>query len=201
MTTEEKCNRGRPRCAKTHHAILQATLELIAEQGYADLRIDEVAKHAGVGKQTIYRWWRNKAELCIEALLEEIHHTRLPDHPQGNTLRDDLLELASAISRRLNTPTARNLLVGVISASRVEDGSLASFRLQFLETRREAIREIFNRHENNVRLRSGFDLELAVDMLHGPMWYRLLMDHGPLDEAFVRALVEGVVRLAVEEER
>ncbi len=199
MTTEEKCSRGRPRCEKTHHAILQATLELIAEQGYADLRIDEVAKRAGVGKQTIYRWWNNKAELCIEALLEDIHHTRLPAPPQGNTLRDDLLELTSAISRRLNTPAARNMLVGVISASRVEDGSLTSFRMQFTETRREAIREIFHRHENNVRLRSGFDLELAVDLLHGPMWYRLLMDHGPLDEAFVRELVEGVVRLAVEE--
>ncbi|WP_191089854.1 TetR/AcrR family transcriptional regulator [Nesterenkonia ebinurensis] len=85
--------RGRPRSEEAHQAVLDAVATLLNDQGhtYEELTVERIAGEAGVGKQTIYRWWRNKAAVVLEALLTG--RLNLASEPVPNTgdLRADLM--------------------------------------------------------------------------------------------------------------
>src|SRR5581483_6685625 len=85
---DSKPARGRPRSEHSHEAILDAVLRLLEAEGYGALTIEGVARHAGVGKQTIYRWWKCKAELVLEAYANHAA-SKIPVPDKGN-LRGDL---------------------------------------------------------------------------------------------------------------
>src|ERR671934_1249914 len=107
MNTEPARRPGRPRSEEARRAILAATLELAAEHGRQGLRMDAIAKRAGVSKETLYRWWRSKAEVLLEALAERGEET-IPV-PDSGSLHTDLLAFMRATARSADPPTRRLL--------------------------------------------------------------------------------------------
>jgi AcrR family transcriptional regulator len=189
---------GRPRDARADRAILEATLELIAELGVYDFRTEDVAARAGVGKGAIYRRYRSKDELVTAAIAALVNEEiSVPD--TGSTRADLLLLMREAVELYRGSLAGRLMpnLIGAI----VQKPELAqAVRDGFLERRRLALREVLRRGVERGDLRPDLDLELALDVLGGPLFYRLLVTGGPIDEQLAEGVADLVLRGFAPEE-
>jgi AcrR family transcriptional regulator len=191
MTDKTTAPMGRPRDERADRAILAATLELMAENGARDIRVDDVAGRAGVGKATIYRRYRSKDELMTAAVAGLVSDIAVPD--TGRTRADLLALMRSAVE------VYRGSLEAAVMPSLVEamsrDAELARWiREGFLARRRAALRAVLERGIERGDLRSDLDVDLALDVLGGPLFYRLLITGGPIDEQLADGVVELILR-------
>jgi AcrR family transcriptional regulator len=180
---------GRPRSETTRRAILAAALDELREHGYAALTIEGIAARAGAGKQTIYRWWPSKADVVLDALLD-LAATEIPIPDEGS-LSDDLAAFLSATFRQRGL---RPILVGLMAHALLDPGFAAGFRDRFLFSRRATLRGILDRAVARDEIAADVDLELVVDIVYGVLWYRLMLDHAPLDDAAGEQLAALVVQ-------
>jgi AcrR family transcriptional regulator len=182
---------GRPRDERADRAILAATLALIAENGVHDLRVDDVAGRAGVGKATIYRRYGSKDELVTAAIAGLVSEITVPD--TGRT-RADLRALMRGAVRVYQGSVEAAVMPSLVDAMS-RDAELARLiRDGYLARRRAALRAVLERGIERGDLRRDLDVELALDVLGGPLFYRLLITGGPIDEELVDGVVELILR-------
>ena len=182
---------GRPRDERAGRAILAAALELMAEHGVRDLRMDDVAERAGVGKATIYRRYRSKDDLVTAAVAGLVSEITIPD--TGST-RADLLALMRRAAEVYRGSVEAGVMPGLVDAMSRDDELARSVREGFLAGRRAALRAVLERGIERGDLRADLDLELALDVLGGPLFYRLLVTGGPIDKRLVDGVVELILR-------
>ena len=183
---EIKSGPGRPRSAETHRAILAAVGTLLAKSGYPNLSIEAVAARAGVGKQTIYRWWPAKADLVMEYLLGVSAEMPRPDTgAMAEDLRIFLLSSVEGWTIGKLGPVVTALMAEAQSDARFGD----LFFRNLISARRAVLKEILARGQMRGELDSERDLELLADLIYGPLWYRLLLKHAPLDAVFIADLL------------
>ena len=182
---------GRPREERADRAILAATLKLMAEKGAHGLRLDDVAGRAGVGKATIYRRYRSKDELITAAVAALVSEISVPN--SGSTRRDLLALMRNAVEVYRGSVQAGVMPSLVEAMSR--DAELARLvREGFLARRRAALRAVLERGIERNDLRDDLDVELALDVLGGPLFYRLLITGGPIDDQLAEGVVELILR-------
>jgi AcrR family transcriptional regulator len=179
--------RGRPRSTAAHEAILGATLALLREVGYDALTIEGVAARAEVGKKTIYRHWSSREALIADAVKRIVNEIRIPD--TGST-KGDLLALMRDAVRVYRDPDNARLMPGLIAAMARSEHIADIVRSGFLADRRQAIAQVLDRAVARGDLRATLDRELALDVLGGPLFYRLLITGGPIDERLARGVVD-----------
>ncbi|HZI12389.1 MAG TPA: TetR/AcrR family transcriptional regulator [Myxococcus sp.] len=189
--SEESRRPGRPRSEEAHGAILSAAISLIREVGYDALAIDAIAARAGVGKATVYRRWKTKETLVAEAIERIIRAIPIPD--TGST-QGDLMVLMRGALGMYQEPQSAALLSGLVAAMARSPRIAEAARSGFLATRRDALRRVLERGVARGDLRDGLDLELAIDLLNGPLFYRLVVTGGRLDERVARNVVDVVLR-------
>jgi AcrR family transcriptional regulator len=182
---------GRPRDRRADGAILAAALDLMAEHGVRDLRMDDVAERAGVGKATIYRRHRSKDELVTAAIARLVSDIAVPD--TGAT-RSDLLALMRDAVAVYTGPVAAGVMPSLVEAMRRSPALARATREGFLAGRRAALRVVLERGVGRGELRRDLDLELALDVLGGPLFYRLLITGGPIDERLASGVVDLIMR-------
>lgn len=183
---------GRPRDARADRAILEATRELIAELGVYEFRTDDVAARAGVGKGAIYRRYRSKDELVTAAIAAVVsEEIAVPD--TGST-RADLLVLMREAVDLYRGGLAGRLMPNLIGAMAQKPELAHSIREEFLAGRRAALSEVLRRGVERGELRRDLDLELALDVLGGPLFYRLLVTGGPIDERLAEGIADLILR-------
>ncbi|BBA99352.1 putative TetR family transcriptional regulator [Actinacidiphila reveromycinica] len=180
---------GRPRSEAARQAILGAAVAELKERGYAALTVEGIAARAGVGKQTIYRWWPSKADVVLTALLDLSQTTVTV--PDLGSLSDDLMGFLADTFRQSGQ---RPVLVGLMAQALLDPVFADAFRDRFLFRRRAVLREILERAAARGEIAPGVELELLIDVVYGVLWYRLLLDHAPLDEQAGRRLADLVVR-------
>lgn len=181
---------GRPRSDSVRRAILSSTLQLLDELGYAKLTVEGVAALAQAGKATIYRWWSNKARLVGEALMEE-SDPQLP-FPDTGSVREDFRRQLQLVAQLFNSPKGKRIAM-IIGVAQEEPELLESFRTHFLASRRAEAGQILQRGVRRGELRSEVFSEVALDALYGPLYFRLLTDHGSLSPDYVDALCDLVM--------
>ncbi|MFL5847059.1 MAG: TetR/AcrR family transcriptional regulator [Solirubrobacteraceae bacterium] len=168
-------------------AILEATVALLDETTVQKLSIEAIAKRAGVGKTTIYRWWPSKAAVVIDAFMEH-HLVKTPiadDVPVREALRSHLRSLI----RQYRGPSGR-LVAQIIAETQYDESTLADFRGRFWDGRREAVHELLERGVKSGEVRKGIDVDLVVEMLYSPVYLRLLFGHRPLNERYADDAIE-----------
>lgn len=183
---------GRPKDARADRAILETTLELIAERGAHAFRTEDVAARAGVGKGAIYRRYRSKEELvtaAVAALVRE--EIAVPD--TGST-RGDLLALMREAVELYRSSLPGRLMPKLIGAMADNPELARAVRDRFLAVRRSALSEVLRRGVERGDLRPDLDLELALDVLGGPLFYRLLVTGGPLDDQLAEGVADLILR-------
>jgi AcrR family transcriptional regulator len=165
---------GRPRSPEAHAAILKAAVELVAADGLHGLSMEAIAARAGVGKATIYRRWRSKEELVVEALRSV---AQIPGVPDTGSVRGDLTAAAKAGVGRLSTDAFRILprLMGEAG----DDPTLhAAVDEALLRPRREGFRTILRRGVERGELRADIDVDLVADIILGPILAALMTSGG-----------------------
>jgi AcrR family transcriptional regulator len=182
--------RGRPRSPETHRAIIEATLELLEGQGYEATTIEGVAARAGVGKQTIYRWWPTRAALVMEAYEARVLTRTL--EPDTGSLRRDVCLALPHIAGVFRTTGAAGIVTRLAAESH-QDRDLREAFQRFMENRRAMMRRILQRGRDRGELAPEADLELLIDLLYGPLLFRALISGGPLDPAQVDSLTDAVL--------
>ena len=183
--------RGRPRSTHARTAILAAARAILEEGGITALTMEGIAGRAGVGKPTIYREWPNAHAVAMAALMSaEDAAPKIASSASALTeLRRQLRAVASVFALRVG----RQAVIMIASASGETELS-KSFRNHFILARREEGRGIISRGIAQGELRSDIDTEVVLDMIYGPIFYRLLMGNGALDETFTDAVVEHALR-------
>ncbi|MCR4522804.1 MULTISPECIES: TetR/AcrR family transcriptional regulator [Bosea] len=134
---------GARRSPETEAAVKDAARAVLAEKGYAGFSIEEVARRAGAGKPTIYRWWPNKADLFI-AIYGANKDAAIPVPDEGS-LRADLLRYTRDLWRFWREDTAGRVFKGLIAEAQTSDSALDALRFKFMPERLAAPREIFVR--------------------------------------------------------
>ena len=190
--TDVISERGRRRSQRSHKAIIRATQELLVERGYRKLTIEAVAARAGVGKQTIYRWWPSRAALVLEAYLTSSDAVSLPPPDSGST-REDVRALIGWLTAVLAEPTGGRVVAGLVGDLQHDHDLAEGFRRDVVPARRQAMLAALERAREGGEIRADADLELAVDTLHGAVFYRLLLSGEPLDAEFAERLADQVL--------
>lgn len=169
--------RGRPRSAEAHGAILGATAALLAEGGFAQLTMEAVAARAGVSKATVYRRWKSKEDLVLSVVSEMPYGGEPPD---TGSVEGDLVALAQIqIDRIAHTPLPRMMPRLLAETFEVPDLHAAIVE-HGVGVLRDALGAILRRGVERGELRDDFDLDLAVDALHGSIVYRILLTGGDI---------------------
>ena len=186
MTTAESgASTGRPRSEEAHRAILDATLELLAEVGFSALTVEGVASRAGVGKATIYRRWASKLPLVVEAF------GALPGMEDFDTgdLGEDLKKMLRSYIQAFNT-TALSVVLPSLAGERAHNPELAKvFEPVSLERRGPLIRA-FERAVARGEISPEVDLALAGDLVVGPIAVCLFFKGGRLSPRMVGPMVD-----------
>jgi AcrR family transcriptional regulator len=190
---------GRPRNARTDRAILEATLELIAERGVYEFRTEDVAARAGVGKGAIYRRYGSKDELVTAAIAGLVSEEIVV--PDTGSTRGDLVVLMRQAVELYRGSLAARLMPNLIGAMAQKPELASAVRERFLAGRRAALSEVLRRGIERCDLRSDLDLELALDVLAGPLFYRLLVTGGPIDARFAEGVADLILRGFAPDER
>ena len=188
--TTAKSGRGRPRSPETRVKILKAAYEILNEVGFMDLTIEGVAAKAGVGKPTIYRRWKTKSALAMDAFLEAVNpELAFPDTGEA---KEDFREQMQKIVKLMNSPRGE-VLASVIGCGQADEELIAAFRENWLIPRRKDAKRIFQRGVERGELKENIDAEIAIDALYSPLFYRLLLKHQPLTDEFVNELIDVVI--------
>ncbi|AXG81240.1 TetR/AcrR family transcriptional regulator [Streptomyces paludis] len=171
--------RGRPRSAHAHQAVLAAAVELLTSGGYQRLTMEAIAAKAGVGKQTVYRWWPSKAAIVAEAVLSG--HLAAAASPLAETgdVVTDLRDWLSGQLARLTDPSSTALLRGLTAAAAESDDDAAKLYERFTGPFRQYVVRRLAIGVQQGQLRPDARLDAAADFVIGALIYRTLT-HGNL---------------------
>lgn len=192
-STAEARGRGRPRSEKAQKAILAAAIDLLLEQGLHAMSMDAVAERAGVSKATIYRWWPSKELLALDALATEWQVTSPDATRDTGSLRGDLLARLRPWLRLLRDKPYGRVVAGLVATAQADAEFAELYLERFVRPRRDAMRPILLRAIDRGEIPRNIDLEVALDLIYGPIYHRMLHGHAPLDERFARNLVDTIM--------
>jgi AcrR family transcriptional regulator len=180
---------GRPRSERARRAILQAANELLESEGFAAVTMEAIAERAVVSKATVYRWWPNRAAVVMDGFLSTVS-SEVPFPHTGHAREDIRLHmrrLTEALSGKIGQTVA-----ALIAEGQADPELAEALRSRWLSVRRAEAREILELGIERGELREDLDPEVAVDILYGPIYYRLLVAHAPVDEDFAGILAEHI---------
>jgi AcrR family transcriptional regulator len=182
---------GRKRDEAARQAILSAAFALMQESGLSAFSIEGVAARAGVGKTTIYRWWASKGLLAVEAFLVTAEPTI--EFPESASTRADILRQMQSLATLYRGPTGQ-VVRDMLGAAQHDSAMREAFNAGFLEPRRQMARSVFQRGVERGEFLSTISADAAIDALWAPIYYRMLVSGTAIDEAFVNAHADIVLR-------
>jgi AcrR family transcriptional regulator len=181
---------GRRRNAAARDAILDVTFDLLRDQGTTGITIDAIAEAAGVGRQTIYRWWPTKGAVVAEAMARGARAI-VPARDTGSFPADLISFLTDSFAGLQDPGTSRALRQ--LASAAVHDEHVAGVLAEFTAQRRAALRALLERGVASGDLAGRADLDMLTDLAYGVLWYRLLVGHAPLDAAAARGLAAHLI--------
>lgn len=181
---------GRRRSDKSRKAVLAAALDLCQEMDYAAVTVEAIASRAGVSKATIYRWWPSKGAVVLDAV-DEVATAQAAYPDTGDIVADLHIQLTAMIA--VLTPPHRSALVGLITDG-MRDPHLAT---QIHEANRpyaDRFKDRMRRAQQQGQIPADADLDVALDLVYGPLYHRLAYNYGMPDSERLRTLLEHALR-------
>jgi AcrR family transcriptional regulator len=194
-TTSVKTRRGRPRDPALDRAIVESARSVLARRGFTGTSMDEIARTAGVGKDTLYRRWKSK-ELLVQHVLTVLAAENVPvpaDDDPGYALFVFLQDIV-----RLNTRSDFGAILAGIVGESARNPELAAAFHQFWGDRRSIAAGIVRRIVDPDT--PDAEISRILDHVLGPIYYRLLLSGDPIDDAYLWDLIIAVSWPAIEQE-
>lgn len=177
---------GRPRSEKTKQAILSAAYELLLGNGFGAVTVEKIAERAGVSKATIYKWWPNKAAVVMDAFFDAAV-VRLPIPYTGSTINDMIIQVNN-LAKFLISREGK-VINEIIAEGQFNQKLAEAYRAIYFKPRRLDSRYILERGISRGELKEDLDIELVIDLIFGPLFYRLLITGDMVNEAFIKDLI------------
>lgn len=181
---------GRPRSEESRQAILEATRRMLSHTPVQRLSIEAIAKKASVGKTTIYRWWPNKASVVMEAMFGQPGFNNVL--PTTGNASDGICAQIDRIVRQLNGKNGR-IIAELFSEAHTDPIAMRGFIDAFLKSRYDAISKYLIQGRDNGEFFGDIDIDGGVDMVLGPIFFRLLTGQS-LDDGFAERFSVAVLR-------
>jgi AcrR family transcriptional regulator len=166
--------------------------EELAETGYRGLSMDRVAARAGVGKAALYRRWRSKQAMFLDVVAQVGSATALP--PDTGSLRGDVLAFIEDSLAVLQHPAASRVISDVVAEARRTPELADALVARYRDPRRAAGAAMLERAIARRELPADVDVDLALDLLAGPLYLRTVLADGPLDAGYPERLADAVLR-------
>jgi AcrR family transcriptional regulator len=183
---------GRPRSEESKAAILEAAWELLKTTSLRDLSIEAIARQSGVGKTTIYRWWPSKVAVVMDAFVENV--LTVTSFPENLSATEAIARQMTAVVQAFSGEYGR-IAAQIIAEGQADPQALASYRDRFIYPRRAAATAIIQQGIKSGEFDSKLDPDLAIDILYGAIYFRLLVGHLPLDLQFAEELPRWALKV------
>jgi hypothetical protein len=188
----EPVRKGRPRSEKSRSAIIKATNSLLLHMSVQELSIEAVAKKAKVGKTTIYRWWPNKTALVMETLISQPGmQTPLP------TAKNNMQAMVMQLEKLIRLLQSKNgeIIAQLFSEAQSNAESQRIFEDNFMGPLIDAVGFSFEQGQKDKEFTTAIDAKMAVDMLCGPIFFRLMAHPTDFNDKFQNAYPREAVKL------
>lgn len=169
--------------------VLEAALDVLADQGLSGFTMEAVADRAGASKATVYRRWPSRTTLLADAL-EQVSQP-LP-RPATGQLRSDLIELVTGLQTLMNDQPLPQMMAAFIDAAE-RDPALATLHAKVTERRLQPVRQVLREARQRGDIPPTADLELAIDLLVGAIFYRRFGTHKTFHGHYATRLVDHVL--------
>lgn len=189
MAPSSEATRRNP---QSHQAILDATLKLLGSSGYVDFSIEKVASEAGVGKQTIYRWWNSRADLVLEVWQERLMPPLAPYNGKIE-LRTYLERSLYTFGEQLGRTDCRQAAVCVLAEAHRDPELYQRMEAVVYAPRIALITDSFRQAQEDGKFPADADTNLVIDSLYGAVWYKVLIRFETLNRKYIKDLVAQIL--------
>ncbi|GAA3438875.1 TetR/AcrR family transcriptional regulator [Kutzneria kofuensis] len=179
------------RSQRSHRAILEAAYELALDRGPAKVTIDAIAARAGVGKQTIYRWWPSKGALLLDVLIDAVG--AVSEMPDTGDVVADLTTQMTAVTDLFRSDFAR-FYTGLIAEAQADDAVARGLAEQLADRAEGPRRQRLEKAQRDGQIRADVDIAAAVEALYAPLYYRMLLRTAPLSVDHVHAVIDATIK-------
>jgi AcrR family transcriptional regulator len=182
---------GRPRDEDVRARILTSAARLLEMRTFDEITVDAIAEESRSCKATVYRWWPNKAGVLMEAFREKVK-TELP-FPDTGDLRADVRQQLRNFSWVVCGGRGK-IFSGFIAGAQSDPDVAEAFREAWIRPRRAEAKKVFEKYVERGVVRPEQDLDLAVEILYAPLYYRLLTGYGKITDAYIDELVDTALQ-------
>lgn len=168
---ERRLKAGRPRSDDSHRAILDATRRLLTHMPVAKLSVEAIAKKAGVGKTTIYRWWPNKQAVVMDAVFSQPGFLNIL--PASASAFDGIKAQIEKLLRQLSGKNGR-VVAEIIGEAQADPEAIKALIGHFFQDRYNALARYINEGKDRGEFAADLDVEVAIDSIMGPIFFRLI---------------------------
>ncbi len=182
--------RGRPRDEKIDALVLSEALRLLADVGFRALTLDAIAAAAGVGKMTIYRRWPNKAAVIMDAFLTIVGPGSA--FPKSASALHSI-KLQMRLQAKLFSGQYGQLIKALLGEAQFDSELSAAFAERWLQPRRRMTRVVLERAVAEGEVVPAADLDLMIDLLYAPLYYRLQLNLGTLNTQFTDKVFDAAL--------
>jgi AcrR family transcriptional regulator len=190
---DQQFKAGRPRSEESRRAILDATRRLLTHVPIAKISIEAIAKKAGVGKTTIYRWWPNKQSVVMEAVFSQPGFQNMV--PQAGNPMEGIRNQVEKLVRQLNGKNGR-VVAEIVGECQGDIETLKALVKNFFQDRYNVLAYYLQRGKVDGVFRADIDLEVAIDLILGPVIFRLMSGQN-VDDAFAKKISDMFERALV----
>jgi AcrR family transcriptional regulator len=183
--------RGRPRSERARLAVLDAAADLLSEGGMAAATMEAIAARAGVSKATIYKWWPSRGHVALDSLFTRTKPTMAAE--AGATLEETLIAQVGALAGLLRDPATASLMRETVAVAQTDPDIRSALDTRWLRPRRAVVEGVLRDAAERGEIRADVDFAAAMDQLFGPLYYRLLFRHEPLDDRLAETLVRQML--------
>ncbi len=192
QSEDKNKKRGRPRSETSKKSILNAVNRLLLLTSVKNLSIEAIAKKAGVGKTTIYRWWPNKVAVVLDALLYQLGNT--PALPTSATSAQSVRNQMERFMRLLKGKNGK-ILIEIMAEAQSSEQTLTLFYENFMLQHEETLANLIEEGKEKGEFRETLCTALAVDMIYGSIVYRLMSGAETLDDEFTQNLPKEALNI------
>ena len=190
-TPNKTARKASSRSEESRAAILAATREEMAENGWRTFSVDGVAKRASASKQTIYKWWPSIGAMCIDAALALI-----PDSPEsGRDPQERMMALVVPLEAAARTGAGHAVLRAALLAAGDDKEAGEAWRAWINRDIRQPLRMLLAELAGKRIVKRDFDLDIVLQELLGPFWHRILVMRAPIAEGFSAAQAQAILKI------
>lgn len=182
---------GRPRSEETRKTILATAYKMLIEEGFTTVTVEEIAKRAGVSKATIYKWWPNKAAVVLDGFFEAT--ANLLPIPDTGSVKEDLFIQVNNLTSFFLSSKGKGI-TELIAAGQFDSSIAEEFRKRYIIPRRQITRSLIERGIDKGQLTRDIDIDLLIDMLYAPTFYRILITGESINEEYIHKVLNQTLK-------